>query len=740
MHLLPPFVTTHHQNVAFPVFLLIVVLVRQSISDDPSQSSSDQSSSDQERRRPMQPRAIPRSMSVQSRGAHSGPLVLGRSSEMNEPQRNVPVYGRFRNAYSAQQSSQPLVSSYNSQAPSLENSIKALEDESKMKTNAQKIEKQLCDYLEQIQKNIPRPNRLKEHFKRLFSSKDKNNDKKQSKNAELTISDKLLNDKSNENACEQLLLSPNPNTGKPYKDYALRVEACRKLNALTGWVAVKEAINAIGNSKQCTTIYEDDDDDGNGIGSLSKRSNSFGSDRYGSGRPESSSRDKGKSKTAILRQFFNLKKKKEKVNDYLPSPKGNNGCSEQRSISFRDVEYENRQMMHRNLIEPRRSLDIVSEQIVSRTKNADMSQTLKQNSIQRSTSTQSTNFGFDFGLDNASTGPNSLQRSTSSRSNDNGTLPRHSMQRSTSSRSTDFDNALTRHSMDSSTSSRSPEFGSILTWHSVQPSTSSKSTDFGKGNGTLTRQRSTSSKSIDFGFGKRKMQQNFVEGRRSLDERNSSYTEIGDRSKNLPCALQRTSSTRNPGMARSLSGRRSLDERNSSYTEIGDRSKNLPCALPRSFSSARNTGIARSLSVGAELFDMIADEEDIFKEPIIYTVQWDVLRTGMLCMRDRNLKKNILAKCQRVNYELQLLILQTLLLKTKPKCESNEGKLEVREQIVEIGDTLLKFVEVKNGLVDFLNDRISSKGRLGEESIKALVELRDKVVAHWTWLYEQHDG
>uniref|UniRef100_A0A183C0L9 Uncharacterized protein n=1 Tax=Globodera pallida TaxID=36090 RepID=A0A183C0L9_GLOPA len=548
MHLLPPFVTTHHQNVAFPVFLLIIVLVRQSISDDPSQSSSDQSSSDQERRRPMQPRAIPRSLSVQSLSAHSGPLVLGRSSEMNEPQRNVPVYGRFRNAYSAQQSSQPLVSSYNSQAPSLENSIKALEDESKMKTNAQKIEKQLCDYLEQIQKNIPRPNRLKEHFKRLFSSKDKNNDKKQSKNAELTISDKLLNDKSNENACEQLLLSPNPNTGKRYKDYALREEACRKLNALTGWVAVKEAINAIGNSKQCTTIYEDDDDEGNRIDSLSKRSNSFGSDRYGNGQPESSSRDKGKSKTAILRQFFNLKKKKEKVNDYLPSPKGNNGCSEQRSISFRDVEYENRQMMHRNLIEPRRSLDIVSEQIVSRTKNADMSQTLKQNSIQRSTSTQSTNFGFDFGLDNASTGPNSLQRSTSTRSNDNGTLPRHSMQRSTSS--------------------RSPEFGSILTWHSVQPSTSSKSTDFGKGNGTLTRQRSTSSKSIDFGFGKRKMQQNFVEGRRSLDERNSSYTEIGDRSKNLPCALQRTSSTRNPGMARSLSGRRSLDERNSSYTEI----------------------------------------------------------------------------------------------------------------------------------------------------------------------------
>uniref|UniRef100_A0A914IB34 Uncharacterized protein n=1 Tax=Globodera rostochiensis TaxID=31243 RepID=A0A914IB34_GLORO len=58
--------TTHHQNVAFLVFLLIIVLVQQSISDvpfdDSPQSSSDQSSSDGERRRPMQPRAISRSM------------------------------------------------------------------------------------------------------------------------------------------------------------------------------------------------------------------------------------------------------------------------------------------------------------------------------------------------------------------------------------------------------------------------------------------------------------------------------------------------------------------------------------------------------------------------------------------------------------------------------------------------------------------------------------------------------
>uniref|UniRef100_A0A183C4R0 RING-type domain-containing protein n=1 Tax=Globodera pallida TaxID=36090 RepID=A0A183C4R0_GLOPA len=73
MHLLPPFVSTHHQNVAFLVLLIVLV---QSISvspfDDPK-SSSDQSSSDGGRRRPLQPSSITKAKSVRTR---SGPLLL----------------------------------------------------------------------------------------------------------------------------------------------------------------------------------------------------------------------------------------------------------------------------------------------------------------------------------------------------------------------------------------------------------------------------------------------------------------------------------------------------------------------------------------------------------------------------------------------------------------------------------------------------------------------------------------
>uniref|UniRef100_A0A914IEM1 Uncharacterized protein n=1 Tax=Globodera rostochiensis TaxID=31243 RepID=A0A914IEM1_GLORO len=530
MHLLPPFVTTHHQNVAFLVLLLIIVLVQQCISDAPfddsPQSSSDQSSSDGERRRPFQPRAgvstqpwprsITRTMSCRS---HSGPMFLGRPVEMNEPGRNLLLVPKSR----------PLLSSNNSRPPSLENTIKAFEDKEKMK-------------------NL-----------------DENKNNRDQPNSGSTL---------RENACEQLLPTWDPITGKPYKDYELRVEACRKLDELTGWVAVKAAINTMENSaklNQCSTIYEDDDDDGNGIDRLSN--------------PKPSPRDKGKSKTEKLKQFFKFNKKKEKINDYLPSLK----CNSQRSISFRDDGYENRQM-HKGLIEPRRSLDQTFEQIVSRTESVDKSQTLQRNSIQRSTSTQSTH----------------------------------------------FDGTLTRHSMS--------------------------------------------------GFSKSKMPKNFVEG-----------------------------------------GRRSVDnhiELHSSYTEIGAESKNLPCVLRRS----------RSLSVGAEFFDKKADEEYIFKDSIINTVQWDVLRTGMLCMADKNVKKNILAMCRSVNYELQLLILQNLLLKT-----SDSGSLDDREQNLKIRENMIdskeKFKAEKTDLLDSLNRTF--KGQLGEEFNKALVELRDKVVAHWTWLYEQ---
>uniref|UniRef100_A0A914IBY5 Uncharacterized protein n=1 Tax=Globodera rostochiensis TaxID=31243 RepID=A0A914IBY5_GLORO len=97
--------------------------------------------------------------------------------------------------------------------------------------------------------------------------------------------------------------------------------------------------------------------------------------------------------------------------------------------------------------------------------------------------------------------------------------------------------------------------------------------------------------------------------------------------------------------------------------------------------------------------------------------------------------------CRRVNYELQLLILQNLLLKTRSVCHSNESSREKRERELKIGENMLEykqnFIDEKPELLSFLNDRIC-KGQLGEEFNKALVELRDKVVAHWTWLYEQH--
>ncbi|KAI3410484.1 hypothetical protein GPALN_004585 [Globodera pallida] len=627
MHLLPPFVTTHHQNVAFLVLLLIIVLVRQSISYDPPQSSSDQSSSDEERRRPMQPRAITRSMSVRTRSAHSG---LNDSPERK-----------------------PSLSSNNSWS---EDIIKLDEDRIR-KTN--QIKEQLCADLEQIEKNIPRSNSLKEHFRN-------------SKNAKL--SDKLLNDKSNENACEQLLPSWDPNTGRPYKDYDLRVEACNKLNALTGWVEVKEAISAMENSKQCSTIFEDDDDDGNGIDSLSKCSNSFGPDRYGNGQPEPR-----RSLDIASARIVSMKKSVDRLKPLLPkatpgstSTKSTDGTlswqnSKQRSTKSTDSETGNGTLTRRN-----------STSSSTSTKSTDNNGTLqRQNSKQRSTKST------DSETDNGTlTRRNSTSSSTSTKSTDNnGTLQRQSSkQRSTNSTS-------------GSTSTKSTDNnGTLARQNSKQRST--KSTDSETGNGTLTRRNSTSgstsTKSTDFGFSKSK--KDFVEGRRSLDVRNSSYAEIGDRSKNLPCALPRSSSTRNSGTAK---------------------------------------------SVGAEKFDKETDEKCIFKESIICTVQWDVLRTGMLRMHDKNLKKDILEMCQHVNYPVQLLILQNLMNTTSSS--SSESKTEERVRNVEIKEILFTYKQNilgnKSTLLNSLDRR--SKGQLGEEFNKALVELRDKVVAHWTWLYMQ---
>uniref|UniRef100_A0A914H112 Uncharacterized protein n=1 Tax=Globodera rostochiensis TaxID=31243 RepID=A0A914H112_GLORO len=60
-----------------------------------------------------------------------------------------------------------------------------------------------------------------------------------------------------------------------------------------------------------------------------------------------------------------------------------------------------------------------------------------------------------------------------------------------------------------------------------------------------------------------------------------------------------------------------------------------------------------------------------------------------------------------------------------------------REEKLKIGENLLAY---KN---NFLKERtelfkMMDSPTTDEEFNKALVELRDKVVAHWTWLYEQH--
>uniref|UniRef100_A0A183CBM5 Uncharacterized protein n=1 Tax=Globodera pallida TaxID=36090 RepID=A0A183CBM5_GLOPA len=115
----------------------------------------------------------------------------------------------------------------------------------------------------------------------------------------------------------------------------------------------------------------------------------------------------------------------------------------------------------------------------------------------------------------------------------------------------------------------------------------------------------------------------------------------------------------------------------------------------------------------------------------------------MLRLSDKNLKERILGKCRRVNYILQLLILQNLLLKTRPKRDINETSIEdekERKRNQKISENLevykQKFKEETAELLNSLDKR--SNGQLDEEFNKALVELRDKMVAHWTWLYKQH--
>uniref|UniRef100_A0A914GZH4 Uncharacterized protein n=1 Tax=Globodera rostochiensis TaxID=31243 RepID=A0A914GZH4_GLORO len=136
-------------------------------------------------------------------------------------------------------------------------------------------------------------------------------------------------------------------------------------------------------------------------------------------------------------------------------------------------------------------------------------------------------------------------------------------------------------------------------------------------------------------------------------------------------------------------------------------------------------------------FGFSKSKKNFVKEDIICSIQRDVLRTGMLRLGDKHLKENILAKCRRVNYILQLWILQNLLIKTRPNCENTEISDEEHQRNLKIGQNLLvyenNFLKERTELFKMLDSPTTD-----EEFNKALVELRDKVVAHWTWLYEQH--
>ncbi|KAL3075668.1 hypothetical protein niasHS_012498 [Heterodera schachtii] len=140
-------------------------------------------------------------------------------------------------------------------------------------------------------------------------------------------------------------------------------------------------------------------------------------------------------------------------------------------------------------------------------------------------------------------------------------------------------------------------------------------------------------------------------------------------------------------------GRHSLDAKRPELT-LNDRLNGM-----QRYAKLRNRNglsmVQRSSSTGAKMF---VKEQ---KLPVC-NARWEIIRQGLYILNDDHLKENFLRRFRRVNCALQLIILQHAMLDTK----------------------YYQFCNVYSN-------------ELGDQFAKALVELRDKVIAHWSWLYEQ---
>ncbi|KAL3088697.1 hypothetical protein niasHT_023315 [Heterodera trifolii] len=178
-------------------------------------------------------------------------------------------------------------------------------------------------------------------------------------------------------------------------------------------------------------------------------------------------------------------------------------------------------------------------------------------------------------------------------------------------------------------------------------------------------------------------------------------------------------------------GRHSLDAKRPELT-LNDRLNGM-----QRYAKLRNRNglsmVQRSSSTGAKMF---VKEQ---KLPVC-NARWEIIRHGLYILNDDHLKENFLRRFRRVNCALQLIILQHAMLETKYYQFCNVYSNENCIKIIKTRETVLSryqecFLKEKEQLTKMI-ERLFAE-QLGDQFAKALVELRDKVIAHWSWLYEQ---
>ncbi|KAL3071134.1 hypothetical protein niasHS_015876 [Heterodera schachtii] len=193
-----------------------------------------------------------------------------------------------------------------------------------------------------------------------------------------------------------------------------------------------------------------------------------------------------------------------------------------------------------------------------------------------------------------------------------------------------------------------------------------------------------------------------------------------------------SSSSSNRWPCKIFKGRHSLDAKRSELT-LNDRPMN---GMQR-YAKLRNpNGLSmaqRSYSTGAKMF---ARKQ---KLPV-FTARWEIIRHGLYFLNDDHLKEKLLKRFRRVNCALQLIILQHAMLDTKYYQFCNVYSNENCIKIIKTREIVLSryrecFLKEKKLLTNML-ERLFAEP-LGDQFAKALVELRDKVIIHWSWLYEQ---